>query len=56
MNLLISTIGRSLFNRSFSKTLGTMGKRLIGRWDSKIVNSAQVHTVIGFIIVTINER
>jgi hypothetical protein len=28
--MLFSTIGRSLFKRSFSKTLDIMGKRFIG--------------------------
>jgi hypothetical protein len=31
INLLISTIGKSLFSMSFSKSLGPVGKRLIGQ-------------------------
>jgi hypothetical protein len=32
IDLLFSTIGRSLFKGRFSKTLDKMGKRLIGRY------------------------
>jgi hypothetical protein len=34
IRLLFSIIGRSLFKRSFSKVLDTMGRRLIGRKDA----------------------
>jgi hypothetical protein len=37
--LLISTIGRSLLNRSFSKCLDTMGKRFNGQWDVNSLGS-----------------
>jgi hypothetical protein len=32
INLILSTNGRNLLKRSFSKALGTTGKRLIGRY------------------------
>jgi hypothetical protein len=34
---LFSTIGRSLFKSTFSKTLDTMGKRLIGWYDVNLI-------------------